>query len=180
MKTTIRAILASFCVGVLLTTPLLAQGEKNMSLSVDPMGILGGSLPFTFGMRIADRFSLGIIGYDKFFSLGKTKVDGIGGGLSGKFHLSAPAFSDGWYLKPEVMAGYWTIGESPEQSAGYGVEPRLVAGYDWIWAPGFTLSLGLGIKYVFYSGHQNTIKDLVGFGFHEFFPNADLAIGWAF
>lgn len=179
VKTTLQtAVLAGFCLG-LITTPLFGE-EKNMSLSVDPMSLLGGAVPVTFAAKLADRFSLGLTGYDKFFSLSKVTVQGVGGGLSGKFHLSADAFHDGWFIKPEVMAGFWTIGDPPEQSRGYGFEPRLVAGYDWVWNAGFVLSLGIGIKYVYYSGDPARVKDISGFGFHELFPNADLSLGWAF
>jgi hypothetical protein len=172
------ALLMSFCVGI-LTTPLRGQ-EKNMSISFDPMGLLNGAIPLTFRVMAAEHFSFGLSGYDKVFSLSKVKVSGVGGGLSGKFHLSAPAFTNGWYIKPEIMAGYWSIGETPDRSEGYGVEPRLVAGYDWIWSPGFTISLGLGIKYAYLSIDKAKIKDLASFGFYELFPNAELNIGWAF
>lgn len=178
MKTVIQTIFLAIGVG-LLALPSHADGEKNMALSFDPMGLLSGAVPLTFRMGIADRFSLGITAYDKFFSLSKVTTMGIGGGLSGKFHLSGTAFTNGWYVKPEAMVGYWQIGDEPNKTKGIAIEPRLTAGYDWIWPNGFNLSLGFGIKYLHFTGDRTAIKDM-GFGFHEFFPNADLGLGWAF
>lgn len=180
MKTISRlALLTCFCVGF-LTTPAQGEEQKNMAISFDPVGLLGGAIPFTFRIKMGDRFSLGISGFDKFFNLTKNSVAGVGGGLSGKFHLSAPAFTDGWYLKPEAMAGYWSLGDAPNKTSGYSIEPRLVVGYDWIWSSGFNLNLGSGIKYIHYFGDQSKVEDFPGFGFHEFFPNFEMGVGWAF
>lgn len=178
---TIRiAVLASIIVG-LLTTPLRAN-EKNMSISVDPINLVSGSIPITFNMKLAEHFSLGISAYDKVFSLDKTKskIMGVGGGLGFKFHLSAPAFQNGWFVKPEIMAGYWQIGEDPNKTKGFSIEPRAMAGYEWVWPGGFYLSLGIGIKYCFLTGNLKSIQEFPNLGFHEFFPNADLSVGWAF
>lgn len=172
-------LLTSICVG-LISTQGNAQDDKNMAITFDPVGLLGGAIPFTFRARLADHFSIGISGYDKFFNLTKKTVNGVGGGLSAKFHLSSVAFNDGWYIKPEAMAGYWSIGDAPDVTHGYSVEPRLTVGYDWIWPSGFNLALGLGIKYIHFIGDQTKVTDLSGFGFHEFFPNFDVGIGWAF
>lgn len=181
MKTIMLARLVVGFLTCALATPMWAEiGEKNMSLSVEPMSLLSGAIPVTLSIGLGSKFSLGITGYDKFFSLTKIPIQGVGGGLSGKFHLSADAFTNGWFVKPEVMAGYWQIGEGESKTRGVGVEPRLVAGYDWIWPAGFVLSLGIGIKYVYFSGNKEMVKDVSGFGFHEFFPNADLGLGWAF
>lgn len=174
-----KKILAIIIVGF-ITTTLEAQEPKNMSLSVDPIMLAGGAIPLTFTMKIAERFSLSLTGYDKVYSFSKTKLLGVGGGLGAKFHLSAPAFEDGWYIRPEAMIGYWTIGEHPNKSRAVSVEPRLMAGYDWIWPAGLMIGVGLGIKYVWYSGNPVTIQEFSNFGFHDFFPNADISIGWAF
>ena len=179
MKRILKIVLTtSICVGI-FTTPLHAD-DKNMAISFDPVGLLGGAIPFTFRIRLADHFSIGISGFDKFFNLTKNSVAGVGGGLSGKFHLSSTAFSDGWYIKPEAMGGYWTFGDAPDKVNAFSVEPRLTVGYDWIWPSGFNLALGLGIKYTHFIGDKSRISDLSGFGFHEFFPNFDVGIGWAF
>lgn len=156
------------------------QINKNMALSFEPVGLLNGVIPITFRIGVGDRFSLGISAYDKIFNLTKDHVTGVGGGLSGKFHLSAPAFSNGWYVKVETLGGYWTVGEDAKKSIGFTVEPRLTAGYDWIWTSGFNITLGGGIKYTHYVGDQSKINDIAGFGFHGMFPNADLGVGWAF
>jgi hypothetical protein len=42
------------------------------------------------------------------------------------------------------------------------------------------MSIGLDIKYVDYAGNQASVQEFNNFGFHDFFPNADLNIGWAF
>ncbi len=173
------ALAASMIVGI-FAMPVSATDGRNMAISFDPVGLLGGAIPFTFRVRLADHFSMGISGFDKFFNLTKNTVTGVGGGLSGKFHLSAPAFSDGWYIKPEAMAGYWTFGEKDKVVKAFNVEPRLTVGYDWIWPSGFNLALGLGIKYSHFFGDKSEIEDTSGFGFHEFFPNFDVGLGWAF
>lgn len=173
------ALITSICVGI-FTSPVRADETKNMAISFDPVGLLGGAIPFTFRIRLANHFSLGISGFDKFFNLTKNSVAGVGGGLSGKFHLSSTAFNDGWYIKPEAMAGYWTFGDSPNKVNAFSVEPRLTVGYDWIWASGFNLALGLGIKYSHFIGDKSRVEDMSGFGFHEFFPNFDVGVGWAF
>lgn len=156
------------------------QNEKNMALCIDPIMLAGGAIPLTFQMRVSERFSLSLTGYDKVFSLSKTKLLGVGGGIGAKFHLSRPAFEDGWYIRPEAMVGYWTIGELPNRTRALSVEPRLMAGYEWVWPTGLMVSLGLGIKYVWYSGKAETIQEFPNFGFHDFFPNADVSVGWAF
>jgi hypothetical protein len=176
---TTAIILVSFLLWSLATTAW-SNSAKNMSVSIDPIDLLAGSIPLTFRVKLANRFSLGLSGYDKIFNTGTTPVLGVGGGLSAKFHLSAPAFTDGWYVKPEVMAGYWVVGESPEKSVGLALEPRLMSGYEWIWPSGLSVSLGLGIKFMHFTGNQTAIQKLPGFGFHGFFPNADLSLGWAF
>jgi len=160
--------------------PARSDDTKNMSLSIDPIDLFAGSIPLTFRVKVANRLSIGLSGYDKIFGTGTTQVLGVGGGLSAKFHLSAPAFTDGWYVKPEIMGGYWSVGDAQEKSVGLGLEPRLLSGYDWIWSSGLSVSLGLGIKYLHFTGNQATIQKIPGFGFHGFFPNADVSLGWAF
>ncbi|HXW60043.1 MAG TPA: hypothetical protein VEK06_00745 [Myxococcota bacterium] len=172
-------ILTIIIVGFIATT-LDAQDSKNMSLSVDPIMLAGGAIPLIFQTRISDRFSLCITGYDKVFSFSKTKLLGVGGGIGAKFHLSAPGYEDGWYIKPETMIGYWSIGELANRTRSLSLEPRLLAGYEWVWPSGLMLGVGLGIKYVWYAGNPASIQEFANFGFHDFFPNADLSIGWAF
>lgn len=178
MNTIRIAVFASIIVGI-LTIPVRGQ-EKNMSITVDPLNLVSGTIPLTFYIKLAEKFSLGLSGYDKIFSLNKTKMTGVGGGLGGKFHLSAPAFEDGWFVKIEAMAGYWTIGEAPNKNKGFSIEPRFMTGYDWVWPAGFTISLGMGIKYTFLTGNLSSVQEFPKLGFHEFFPNADFGVGWAF
>lgn len=187
MKPVIKvAAIMTLCISFFSTTVSAEEDEavvlkeKNMAISFEPMGLLNGSIPLTFRIKLFDHFSLGLSGYDKVFSFTEVDVTGIGGGLSAKFHLSAPAFENGWYLKPEAMVGYWTVGDDDKKTAGYGVEPKLLAGYDWVWKNGFNLSLGAGVKYLYYTGNKSDIKDVNNFGFAELFPNIDLGIGWAF
>jgi hypothetical protein len=179
VKTVKSEILGIIIVGF-ITTPLFAQNPKNMSLSLDPIMLAGGSIPLTFQAKVSERLSLSISGYDKVYSFTKTKLLGVGGGLGAKFHLSAPGFEDGWYIRPEAMLGLWTIGDMPNRSQALSLEPRLMAGYDWIWHNGLSVGLGLGIKYVYFGGNPASVQDFSNFGFHDFFPNADISVGWAF
>lgn len=170
-----RMTVMILCAGVGSTAS--SAPEKTMAISVDPSELLYGETPINFSIALAEKFSLGVGIYGKFFSLGRFPVLGMGGLVSSKFHLTANTFQDGWFVKPEIHFGYLTLGNPQAKSAS--LTGIVVMGHEWVFTNGLLVSVGIGGRFthLFASTHH---FETIPFGILGFGPSFECTIGWAF
>lgn len=171
-----KSIIALSAVALLSNSVFAEDQKKNMEISVNPIMMALGYLPLTYRIALTEKMALGVNAYGHFFSLGDTKVHGLGIGVSTKFFLSGTAISDSWYVQPQVNFGY----EKFTEKGVWALSPSAIVGYTWVWDSGFLINLGGGLQYKGAFVGSSFWKDKKGTFNHGLAPAAEFSLGWAF
>lgn len=167
--------LAAFMVPFFSEVALATKNhDRNMAVTVDPWAFYQEQrLPVSFSFAVSDSISLGLVGYGKFAKSKETDF-AFGGGLNAKFHLTNSAFSDGFYVKPEVIVDY-----ANDKNGRLNMQGKLLGGYDWVLKSGLTMGVGLGMQYSHVLGKKDGEEKMSTLGLGVA-PTAELSFGWAF
>ncbi len=156
--------------------------RRTKEISSNPLQLLGGALPISFRFALSDKAALGVHAIANFFDFqDRTDHFGIGLGLSGKFFLSNLAFEDSWFIEPGVAVGYLfhQTTDTKVKNNYVALTGSVIGGYGWVWDSGFSLNLGLGVRYTHAFVNKKIFGSEYSWGLHGFFPAGDFSLGYA-
>ncbi|MGC3979404.1 MAG: DUF3575 domain-containing protein [Paludibacteraceae bacterium] len=104
-------------------------------------------------------------------------LGGVGAGYRYYFTYAKKQVPSGFYVTPEAFFSFANVKDDADENytaTFFGIGAEI--GYQWVWASGFTLDLGIGPMYTIISGNENSgIQKTTGIA-----PAATIAIGFAF
>ena len=151
--------------------------------------ILPPGVAIRYDRLLSDRISvLAGVGYGAIGS-GDTKISRIEGMLGMNWHPIGNGMH-GFFVGPRLKINQWGItvteGESGADGSVTAISAGAVAGWRWIWDPGFSLGLGLGGQYITVASEaaatyeDGTEADTGSYNFDGFVPAFEFTLGWAF
>ncbi len=153
-----------------------SMSAQSNVIKTNPLGLAFGNFNATYERVLGTSSSVLIRGQYMYKLLG-TDVSLAGLGLGYRYYIThtKKPVPGGFYINPQVAFSYGSVTDDDgikydARSIGIGAE----IGYQWVWASGFVLDLGIGPMYSKVTGADDSE------GFNGTLPSATLAIGYAF
>lgn len=151
--------------------------------------IIPPGLAVRYDRLLSDRVSvLAGVGYGSIGS-GDVRFSRIEGLLGMNWHPIGNGMH-GFFLGPRLKIDKWTLTVTEGDSGGDGsitaIGAGAVAGWRWIWDPGFSLGLGIGGQYISIASEaaatyeDGTEASTGSFNVDGFVPTFEFTLGWAF
>lgn len=151
------------------------SAQSNV-IKTNPLGLAFGNFNATYERVLGTSSSVLIRGQYMYKLLG-TDVSLAGFGLGYRYYIThtKKPVPGGFYINPQIAFSYGSVTDDDDikydaRSIGIGAE----IGYQWVWASGFVLDLGIGPMYSKVTGTDDNE------GFNGTLPSFTLAIGYAF
>ena len=153
-----------------------SMSAQNNVIKTNPLGMAIGYFNATYERVLGTSSSVLISGQYTYKLLG-TEVSFAGFGLGYRYYIThtKKPVPGGFYINPQVAFSFGSVTDDDDnkydaKSVGFGAE----IGYQWVWASGFVLDLGIGPMYSNVTGGngEEGIKGIM--------PSATVAIGYAF
>lgn len=156
----------------LLATPAATASGRSMEISLNPASLIEGSIEGAYRFAVKHNIALSFHLKGLFFSWAKeAAASGVDGGIGAKFFLTNDAFSNSWFIEPGLHVSNLAFTASDRF---WRLSPQVVGGYGWVWSSGFSLNLGLGVRYNY--AFAETKPD---YRYHGFYPAGEFSIGYA-
>lgn len=132
---------------VILLTPM--SFAQTMNFRFAPVGVLVGLPSVDLATEISPHWTIGPFARGLVWNLGNRHIREVELGLRGDYYFTE-VFRDGWFLSPQLSAGYAEAKStsSYENLKGHsqGLNLSGFAGYSWFWNS-FNMDLAAGLTY---------------------------------
>jgi hypothetical protein len=144
-------MIRQFCLSTIIfciCTP--AALSKSNNISVNPLGLLFGTVSLGYEHKLSNTTSLGVFGSYADLKISDFRFTVYSLGLRSNFALSSnDILADGWYVAPLVQYSSieWTFKSDEDGKVNEPTTTMSLAaifGYGWFWGSGFNIRLGLG------------------------------------
>src|SRR4051812_21654310 len=147
----VRGLVLSIFValGVFVSSQANAASEDTVNVRVSPLLLLLGGLYGNVDFRVGENWTLGPVFGIIHLKIGDTELGASELGVRGTYYFTG-AFTDGWYIGPQVSAVSAKaktsdpFGGDTSEAKVSGTVIEVVGGYHWFW-DSFNLNLGLGV-----------------------------------
>ncbi len=152
--------------------------EKSMNVRVNPLGLLFGSVNGKLDMKMNTNWTVGLYGSYASYSLLSITTKSYGVGVGATYYFNK-AFEDSWVVEPFVAYNRTSVTTTDTASLN-GFVLGSDFGYQWNWAGGFNITLGLGVAYTLVDSTVTIGGTSVSVGGSGIGPSATFALGYAF
>lgn len=139
---------------LILCLPLKAENPQSndggpfpINVRINPLSILLGVIHADMDFRVANRVTFGpALGFASRTS-SSVIATGLNLGVRANFYLTGDAISDSWYVSSSAGVLFLTSKSGASEARSNALNLGFTAGYQWVFASGFNVMLGLGAVY---------------------------------